>query len=58
MPMYFDGDPDFGKRLTCLIPCRGDLLGPVFLEVTLPAITLAGTTDPAYLCERDRSCTH
>lgn len=46
MPMYFDGDPDFGKRLTCLVPRRGDLLGPVFLEVTLPPITLAGTTDP------------
>lgn len=47
MPMYFDGDPDFGKRLTCLIPRRGDLLGPVFLEVTLPALTLSNTTTPA-----------
>jgi hypothetical protein len=46
MPMYFDGDPDFGKRLTCLIPRRGDLLGAVFLEVTLPALTLAGTNEP------------
>jgi hypothetical protein len=42
-PMFFDGDPDFGKKLTCLIPRRGDLLGAVFLEVTLPAITLAST---------------
>ena len=40
-PMYFDGDPDFGKKLSCLIPRRGDLLGQVFLEVTLPAISLA-----------------
>jgi len=40
-PMYFDGDPDFGKRLSCLVPRRGDLLGPVFLEVTLPAIYLS-----------------
>jgi hypothetical protein len=39
--MYFDGDPDFGKRLSCLVPRRGDLLGPVFLEVTLPAIYLS-----------------
>ncbi len=46
MPMYFDGDPDFGKKLSCLIPRRGDLLGQVFLEVTLPALTLAGTNDP------------
>jgi hypothetical protein len=44
--MYFDGDGDFGKRLSCLIPRRGDLLGPCVLEVTLPALTLAGTTTP------------
>lgn len=46
-PMYFDGDPDFGKRLTCLVPRRGDLLGAVFLEVTLPSLTLASNGDPA-----------
>jgi len=36
--IYFDGTPDFGKRLTCVIPRRGDLLGPLMLEVTLPQI--------------------
>ena len=36
--IYFDGTPDFGKRLTCVVPRRGDLLGPLFLEVTLPQI--------------------
>jgi len=36
--IYFDGNPDFGKRLTCLIPRRGDLLGPLLLEITLPQI--------------------
>jgi hypothetical protein len=41
MPMYFDGTPDFGKRITCLVPRRGDLLGQVILEVTLPQIKLA-----------------
>lgn len=39
-PMYFDGTPDFGKRLTCLVPRRGDLLSQVMLEVTLPALTI------------------
>jgi len=39
-PMYFDGTPDFGKRITCLVPRRGDLLSQIILEVTLPAITL------------------
>ena len=36
--IYFDGTPDFGKRLTCVIPRRGDLLGPLLLEITLPTI--------------------
>ena len=36
--MYFDGTPNFGQRLTCLIPRRGDLLGRVYLDVTLPRI--------------------
>ena len=36
--IYFDGNPDFGKRLTFSIPRRGDLLGPLLLEITLPQI--------------------
>jgi hypothetical protein len=36
--MYFDGTPNFGQRVTCLIPRRGDLLGRVYLDVTLPRI--------------------
>jgi hypothetical protein len=36
--MYFDGTPNFGQRITCLIPRRGDLLGRVYLDVTLPII--------------------
>jgi len=39
--IYFDGNPDFGKRLTCTIPRRGDLLGSLIIEVTLPEIYLA-----------------
>lgn len=42
-PMYFDGTPNFGQRITCLIPRRGDLLGKVYLDVTLPRITSDGT---------------
>ncbi len=38
MPMYFDGTPNFGQRIVCTVPRRGDLLGQVFLDVTLPAI--------------------
>ena len=38
-PMYFDGTPNFGQRITCLIPRRGDLLGRIYLDVTLPLLT-------------------
>jgi hypothetical protein len=48
-PMYFDGDPDFGKRLSCLVPRRGDLLGPIILEVTLPALTNTNGTPASYV---------
>jgi hypothetical protein len=37
-PMYFDGTPNFGQRITCVIPRRGDLLGRVYLDVTLPTL--------------------
>ena len=46
--MYFDGDPDFGKRLTCKVPIRGDLLGPMVIEVTLPQIKLTDGTVASY----------
>jgi hypothetical protein len=44
--MYFDGTPNFGQRITCLIPRQADLLGPLFVEVELPALTLASTGAP------------
>jgi hypothetical protein len=47
--MFFDGDPDFGKRMSCLVPRRGDLLGPLVLEVTLPALTLTDGTPVSYV---------
>ena len=37
-PMYFDGTPNFGQRITCLIPRRGDLLGKIYLDVVLPQL--------------------
>ena len=41
--MYFDGSPNFGQKLTCLVPRNGDLLGPIFLKITLPQLYLANT---------------
>jgi hypothetical protein len=47
--MYFDGDPDFGKRLTTTIPRRGDLLGPMILEIVLPAIKYENGSPAKYV---------
>ena len=47
--IYFDGDPDFGKRVTALVPRRGDLLGPIIMEVVLPYITMSDGTSGAYV---------
>jgi hypothetical protein len=48
-PMYFDGTPDFGKRITCLVPRRGDLLSQLVLEVELPALYLTNGTAVSYV---------
>ncbi len=47
--IYFDGDPDFGKRVTALVPRRGDLLGPMVLEVVLPYVTMTDGTTASYV---------
>ena len=47
--IYFDGDPDFGKRVTALVPRRGDLLGPIIMEVVLPYITMSDGTSGSYV---------
>lgn len=49
MPMYFDGTPAFGQRITCLVPRRGDLLGQVYLQITLPAIVDSSGTPISYV---------
>jgi hypothetical protein len=47
--IYFDGDPDFGKRVTALVPRRGDLLGPITMEVVLPYVTMSDGTSGTYV---------
>lgn len=34
----FDNQADFGRRITTVIPRKGDLVGPLWLEIQLPAI--------------------
>ena len=36
--MYIQGTPNFGQKITCLVPRNGDLLGDVFLKITLPKL--------------------
>jgi len=41
--IQFDNQADFGRKITCLLPRKGDLLGPLWLEIKLPAIVDAVT---------------
>jgi hypothetical protein len=47
--IYFDGDPDFGKRITAVVARRGDLIGPMTLEIVLPYITMTDGSAGAYV---------
>ena len=47
--IYFDGDPDFGKRVTAIVARRGDLIGPMTLEIVLPYVTMTDGTPGAYV---------
>jgi hypothetical protein len=44
--IQFDNQADFGRRITCLLPRKGDLLGPLWLEIQLPALTDSVTGQP------------
>lgn len=44
--MIFDGITDFGKTVICTVPRAGDLLGKLYLRVTLPQLTQYGTAIP------------
>jgi len=43
----FDNQAEFGRRITVVIPRKGDLLGPMWLEIQLPAIYDSVTGKPA-----------
>jgi hypothetical protein len=46
--MYFDGNADFGQKVSCVVPRLGDLLGSCFLVVDLPPIYLSDGTQVGY----------
>ena len=47
--MYFDGTPNFGQKITCLVQRAGDLLGPIFLRVVLPQLYLTSGAPVGYV---------
>ena len=44
--MNFDNQADFGRRISCLLPRKGDLLGQLWLEIQLPALRNSVTGAP------------
>ena len=44
--MQFDNQADFGRKITCLLQRKGDLLGPLWLEIKLPALVDSVTGAP------------
>ena len=37
-PVYFDGTADFGRRISAIIPRKGDLLHRMLIEISLPQV--------------------
>jgi hypothetical protein len=48
IPIEFDGTPDFGRRISTIIPRKADLLSALFLEVDLPIIPYTDDGAPVY----------
>ena len=44
----FNGQADFGRKVTCTISRNGDLIHRVYLQVTLPAVTCQGGSSCSY----------
>jgi hypothetical protein len=52
IPIPLDGTPDFGRRISCVIPRKAELLSSLFLEVDLPVIP-AGPAGEQYFWVND-----
>ena len=46
IPIDFDGNSDFGRRITTLIPRYADLLSALFIEVDLPPLPQTDSNNP------------
>jgi len=45
----FNGSADFGKRVTCTVSRNGDLMHKVYLQVTVPQVSVSGDTEFRWL---------
>ena len=53
----FNGTADFGKRVTCTISRNGDLIGRVYLQVTLPLVECPQNVEGGSNCSAgDNAC--
>jgi hypothetical protein len=48
IPIEFDGTVDFGRRITTIIPRKGELLSSLFIEVELPPLPQTEGTPTNY----------
>jgi hypothetical protein len=48
IPIDFDGNCDFGKRISVIVPRCGELLSSLFIEVELPPLPQADPANPTY----------
>jgi hypothetical protein len=48
IPIEFDGTPDFGRRISTIIPRKAELLSSLFLEVELPPLPQPEDLAPVY----------
>jgi hypothetical protein len=53
IPIEFDGTPDFGRRVSTLIPRKAELLSALFLEVDLPPLPQPDPNNPTYFWAND-----
>ena len=47
-PIYFDGTANFGRRISAIIPRKGDLLHRMMLEISLPMVVV-GDPDTSWV---------
>ena len=53
IPIDFDGNTDFGRRITTLIPRHADLLSSLFIEVDLPPLPQPDPNNPSVFWVND-----